>query len=156
MTSISDKVDYVKRQGQTRNHHCHWPGCTRQVPPALWGCRGHWYTLPAELRTRIWRTYKPGQEVKGTPSAAYVEVAQAVQEWIAQHEASKAPKETPAAPASEKPLPHEFDDDACCIHCGFDGAEWHHWKNHTWEGKGQPDAKPPLCVWPRHLRESTQ
>lgn len=20
-------------------------------------------------------------------------------------------------------LPHEFDDDACCIHCGFDGAE---------------------------------
>ena len=23
-------------------------------------------------------------------------------------------------------LPHEWDDDACCIHCGHDGAEsWH-------------------------------
>lgn len=27
---------------------------------------------------------------------------------------------------SEQQLPHEWDDDACCIHCGFDGAEaWH-------------------------------
>ena len=41
---------------------------------------------------------------------------------------------------------HEFDDDACCIHCGFDGAEWHHWKHNTYEGRAQPDAKAPLCV----------
>lgn len=41
---------------------------------------------------------------------------------------------------------HEWDDDAVCIHCGFDGAEWHHWKHHTYEGKAQPEAKPPLCT----------
>lgn len=40
---------------------------------------------------------------------------------------------------------HEFDEDACCIHCGFDGAEWHHWKHNTWEGRAQPDARQPKC-----------
>ncbi|QOR55206.1 MAG: hypothetical protein SHS37scaffold296_23 [Burkholderiales phage 68_11] len=85
-----EKVAYVKGQGQTRQHQCHWPGCERQVPPAMWGCRPHWYTLPAELRNRIWSTFRPGQEVKGTPSTAYVEAARAVQEWIAQHQAAHA------------------------------------------------------------------
>jgi hypothetical protein len=41
---------------------------------------------------------------------------------------------------------HEFDDDAVCIHCGFDGAEWHHWKHNTWEGKAKPDARQPRCT----------
>jgi len=40
---MSTKADYVRSQGQTRNHHCHWPGCDKQVPPAMWGCKGHWY-----------------------------------------------------------------------------------------------------------------
>lgn len=77
-----DKVAYVKSQGQTRNHHCHWPGCEKQVPPAMWGCKAHWFRLPASLRAKVWATYRPGQEVNGTPSAAYIEVAKAVQEWI--------------------------------------------------------------------------
>jgi hypothetical protein len=81
--TISDKVAHVKRAGQTRDHACHWPGCDKQVPPALWGCRPHWFALPPTLRARIWRTYKPGQEVNGTPSRDYVEVAKAVQAWIA-------------------------------------------------------------------------
>lgn len=33
--SIDDKRAYVKQATQTRNHHCHWPGCTKQVPPAM-------------------------------------------------------------------------------------------------------------------------
>jgi hypothetical protein len=41
---------------------------------------------------------------------------------------------------------HDFDKDCVCKDCGHDGAEWHHWKNHTYEGKAQPDAKPPLCI----------
>lgn len=41
---------------------------------------------------------------------------------------------------------HEYDDDACCIHCGFDGAEWHWWKNSTYEGRAQPEARRPLCL----------
>jgi hypothetical protein len=79
---ISEKVEYVKKQGQTRNHHCHWPGCDRQVPPAVWGCRPHWYTLPKELRNRIWQAYRPGQEIDQKPSETYVTVAREVQAWI--------------------------------------------------------------------------
>ncbi len=41
---------------------------------------------------------------------------------------------------------HDFDDDAVCTKCGFDGAEWWHWKHMTYEGKAQPDAKQPRCT----------
>jgi hypothetical protein len=82
VTSIADKVSHVKRAGQTRDHACHWPNCREQVPPAMWGCRAHWYAIPKALRDRIWRTYKPGQEVRMTPSKEYVAAAAAVQEWI--------------------------------------------------------------------------
>lgn len=85
MTTIGDKADYVRRAAQTRKHHCHWPGCTAQVPPAMWGCRKHWYKLPQTLRTKIWRAYQPGQEIDGTPSQDYVTVAREVQQWIAEH-----------------------------------------------------------------------
>ena len=40
---------------------------------------------------------------------------------------------------------HEWDDDGCCVHCGFDGAEWHWWKHSTYEGRAQPEARQPLC-----------
>lgn len=76
------KADYVKRQPQTRKHHCHWPGCEKQVPPATWGCSTHWFKLPANLRAQIWDTYRPGQEVNGTPTDAYLGAAEAVQAWI--------------------------------------------------------------------------
>lgn len=85
MASHGDKVAHVKRARQTRDHACHWPGCERQVPPAMWGCRSHWYKLPQRLRDEVWLTYRPGQETDGRPSAAYVEVARRVQQWIAQH-----------------------------------------------------------------------
>lgn len=82
-TPISDKVRHVKGATQTRDHHCHWPDCTEQVPPAAWGCRAHWYALPEELRTKIWRAYRPGQETDQRPSERYLEVAREVQAWIA-------------------------------------------------------------------------
>jgi len=90
-STIGAKVAYVKGQGQTRRHHCHWPGCTAQVPPAMWGCRKHWYSLPITLRTAIWRSYKPGQEVSATPSREYVAAARAAQDWIKTNH-SPAPK----------------------------------------------------------------
>lgn len=80
-----NKADYVKRQGQTRAHHCHWPGCSAQVPPAMWGCGKHWFKLPKALRDRIWRAYVPGQEVDMTPSDEYLKVADDVQRWIREH-----------------------------------------------------------------------
>lgn len=38
---------------------------------------------------------------------------------------------------------HEYDDDGCCIHCGFDGAEWHHWRYNTYEGVAMKTPAPP-------------
>lgn len=79
---MTAKADYVRSQGQTRSHHCHWPGCDKQVPPAMWGCKAHWFTLPKSLRDDIWRAYRPGQEVTMTPSRDYLEVSNRVQQWI--------------------------------------------------------------------------
>jgi hypothetical protein len=78
-----DKFKYVKAQGQNRKHHCHWPGCNTQVPPAMWGCKKHWFALPMNLRNKIWAAYVPGQEIDRTPSPAYIEAAKEVQDWIA-------------------------------------------------------------------------
>jgi hypothetical protein len=81
-TTIGAKVAHVLRQGQTRNHECHWPGCKVQIPPAMWGCKAHWFKLPKVLRDAIWRSYRPGQEKDQRPSAEYLEAARAVQAWI--------------------------------------------------------------------------
>lgn len=80
--TIGEKVAYVKRQRQSRNHTCHWSGCERQVPPAMWGCKAHWFALPKYLRDKIWATYRSGQEVDGTPSREYLAAAREVQDWI--------------------------------------------------------------------------
>lgn len=81
------KADYVRfaaaRHAPDDRHTCHWPGCGKVVPPAMWGCKTHWFKLPALLRAKVWRTYRPGQEVTKDPSADYLAVAREVQEWIA-------------------------------------------------------------------------
>jgi hypothetical protein len=64
-------------------HECHWTGCNRIVPPAMWGCREHWFKLPKLLRDQIWKEYVPGQEITKTPSLRYLAVAALVQGWIA-------------------------------------------------------------------------
>lgn len=69
-------------------HHCHWPNCPIEVPPKLWGCKKHWFTLPKYLRDKIWATYRPGQEISKDPSDEYIDAAVEVQEWIIKHEHS--------------------------------------------------------------------
>jgi len=81
---MSEKADYVRAQRQTRSHTCHWPGCGKQVPPAMWGCKQHWFALPKRLRDKIWRAYRPGQEIDMRPSEGYLEIANEVQQWIAE------------------------------------------------------------------------
>lgn len=76
------KADYVKKQKQFRKHHCHWPGCKKQVPPALWGCAKCWFKLPVYIRNKIWAAYRPGQEIDMRPSKQYLEAAQEAQKWI--------------------------------------------------------------------------
>ena len=69
-------------------HTCHWPGCGKDVPPAMWGCKPHWYSLPKRLRDLIWATYRRGQEITKNPSPEYIAAAQEVQRWIAEYRAS--------------------------------------------------------------------
>jgi len=84
---VKAKAEYVKGQGQTREHHCHggMPGCKGQCPPAMWGCVNCWRKLPAYLKQKIWAAYRPGQEKTLTPSWEYLEVAAEVQEWVARN-----------------------------------------------------------------------
>ncbi len=63
-------------------HTCHWPDCNKPVPPAMWGCKAHWFKLPKVLRDEIWKSYRPGQETDKKPSAKYLAVAQLTQWWI--------------------------------------------------------------------------
>lgn len=82
------KADYVRekiRDGRAGDHHCHWPGCERKVPPAAWGCMKHWKMLPLALQRKIWAAFRPGQEVSKTPTRDYVEAAHEVQMWIRQN-----------------------------------------------------------------------
>lgn len=79
---MNRKVEHVLGARQSRRHHCHWPGCEQQVPPARWGCRAHWFRIPKHLRDAIWRAYSPGQEESGHVSEFYVKAAREVQEWI--------------------------------------------------------------------------
>lgn len=72
------------------SHTCHWPRCPVEVPPAMWGCKKHWFRLPLRLRNRIWQTYVPGQETTKDPSQAYLDAAQAVQSWIVEYEKNTA------------------------------------------------------------------
>jgi len=65
-------------------HKCHWPGCTINVQPKLWGCKRHWFMLPRELRDEVWRTYRAGQEITKTPSDDYIFVTRRIQYWIHQ------------------------------------------------------------------------
>ena len=86
MVSITQKADYVRSESRkgTGAHRCHWPGCDKRVPPAMWGCKTHWFKLPQSLRTKIWLTYRPGQEISKRPSVEYIAVVRQVTEWIAE------------------------------------------------------------------------
>lgn len=74
------------------SHTCHWPGCKREVPPKMWGCRAHWFTLPADLRAAVWREYRPGQEIRKDPSEAYLAVADEVHRWCLDYDRKYLPK----------------------------------------------------------------
>lgn len=62
---------------------CQWPGCTRKVPAAYWGCNEHYYALPVYLRAKLRDSYRFLFE-GGTPhSADYVAALAETQRWIA-------------------------------------------------------------------------
>jgi hypothetical protein len=77
-----NKYDHVRAARQTRDHPCHWPLCSRQVPPAKFMCREHWYRLPVRIRNKIWAAYRAGQEENMNVSQAYIAAAREAQDWI--------------------------------------------------------------------------
>ena len=124
---MTTKADYVRSQAQTRKHHCHWPGCEKQVPPAMWGCSRHWFRLPRELQLRIWSSYRPGQEIDGKPSANYIADAKAVQAWIADKEKAGTFLQVPAGARAAHSVSNERGNDPQSSHDGgTDGGEQQH------------------------------
>lgn len=57
-------------------HICHAHGCDVAVPPKMFMCKRHWYSLRKPLRDAIWAEYKPGQERTKTPTLRYLAVQQ--------------------------------------------------------------------------------
>lgn len=76
------RFDVVPANGK---HECHWPGCGKEVPPAMWGCKGHWFTLPKAVRDKIWAAYRRGQEITKSVSPEYMAVALEAQAWIREY-----------------------------------------------------------------------
>lgn len=66
-------------------HLCHHPECNVPVQPKYLACRNHWYMLPQDLRSEVWRTYRKGQEHDKQPSKEYMEVVARVQEYWRKH-----------------------------------------------------------------------
>jgi len=57
-------------------HTCHAHGCTKSVPPRMFMCRAHWFSLPRATQASIWREYRAGQEDDKKPSLRYLAVQQ--------------------------------------------------------------------------------
>lgn len=58
----------------TARHHCHAHGCDKPVPPKMFMCKQHWYSLRKPMRDAIWLEYRPGQERDKDPSPRYMAV----------------------------------------------------------------------------------
>lgn len=57
------------------NHTCHAIGCTKEVPPKMFMCLKHWRQVPRALQLKIWKHYRPGQEINKQPSPEYLAAA---------------------------------------------------------------------------------
>lgn len=55
-------------------HFCHALRCNQQVPPKLLMCRRHWFMVPRAIQAKVWKHYRPGQEIDKMPSREYLEV----------------------------------------------------------------------------------
>lgn len=64
-------------------HTCHARDCKRRVAPKLLMCPPHWKAVPAHLKSRVWATYKPGQEITKVASREYLEAAKAAIDAVA-------------------------------------------------------------------------
>lgn len=59
------------------DHECPAPGCTVVVAFELLACRAHWYQLPANVRSDVWRAYRR----HGVGSPEHTAAISAAFEW---------------------------------------------------------------------------
>lgn len=67
-------------------HTCHATGCTKNVPPEMFMCKKHWFSLPKSMRNAIWATYRPGQCDDWNITHEYAEAARTAVCYLAQKE----------------------------------------------------------------------
>lgn len=72
------------------SHTCHAVNCERNVPPRMHMCKPHWSMVPRHLQRALWAAYKPGQERRMDPSAAYLRCAAACVKAVAETEGQPA------------------------------------------------------------------
>ena len=68
------------------SHHCHATNCKTNVPPEMFMCKRHWFSLPQFLRKKIWATYRVGQCDDMNPSKEYCLAAIECLQYIANKE----------------------------------------------------------------------
>lgn len=67
-------------------HTCHATDCKVAVPPEMFMCKRHWFSLPKRMRNAIWRTYRAGQCGDWNISHGYAEAARTAVQYIAEKE----------------------------------------------------------------------
>lgn len=70
-------------------HRCHARRCEAPIPPRMFMCGRHWRMVPGHMRTRIWATYRRGQEVRKDPSPEYLSAAKDAIDAVAELEATR-------------------------------------------------------------------
>lgn len=79
-------MDTNRRRPVSITHSCAAHGCDLQIFDGRLMCRRHWGMVPAELRRRVWRTYRPGQEKDGDMAPEYRAAAKAAVAAVARAE----------------------------------------------------------------------
>ena len=68
-------------------HTCHARGCETPVPPRMLMCRKHWFMVPKDVRSAVWREYREGKcDLDPVPSRAWLDAANAAVNAVAQAE----------------------------------------------------------------------
>lgn len=70
------------------SHFCHAWKCTKTVPPRMLMCLRHWKMVPKALQLRVWKYYRPGQEIDKRPSPEYLFVVREAITAVRKHETS--------------------------------------------------------------------
>ncbi len=71
-------------------HTCHATACEVRVPPTMFMCKRHWFSLPKPMRDAVWINYRAGQCDDWNITAAYANAARAAVRFIAAREGREA------------------------------------------------------------------